>query len=273
MGNKQRFQSVRSTIQNQWPLFAGLYSTLVLALLFIGLGLVLRWFSLSLIALAIGIVAGYLLVANLWIIRQMYGEQAAAPAEVLAVLSQLQPEEQVASIDLGLRETPMLIAQYLTTGEMVAIDVFNPQSNNKATLRRARNHALRPGPDPRITWSDGSINLLPLPNNSVAVVYLNEILSEFWLPQEQERLLTEVWRILAPEGRLVVAEKVRSASNLFMTGLLTASWPATSYWRSLLASSGFIIQREETRQGLLLFIRAKKPSPASAKQMKLGLEY
>lgn len=266
-------QSVRGYMHHNWPLYTSLYGGLVIAFVLIGAGLVFRWYSLISFAIALGLVTGYLLVASLWMVQQMYGNKDDTPAKILTSMSQLQPEERVACIDLGLRETPLFIAQFLTSGEVVAIDVFNPQSNMRPALRRARTGVERPTPDPRITWIDGSIDLLPLSDNSVSVVYLNEILSEFWLPNDQEKLLSEIWRILIPEGRLMVSEKVRSQNNLMVTGLLTASWPTESKWRSILVNSDFILQREEIRHGLILYLRAKKPSPASGKQMKLGLEY
>ena len=116
----------------------------------------------------------------------------------------------------------------MTTGEMIVVDVYNPQSNSGAALHRARDRARKPQPDPRLTWIDGSIGLLPLPDRSVSAVYVNQILSEFWLPEEQAQLLGEIRRILIPEGRLLIAERIRSQANLLLTGLITSSLPRPS---------------------------------------------
>jgi SAM-dependent methyltransferase len=273
MLHRLRSPSVTGYIQYHWPQFFGLYSGLVLAVLIIGLGLALKWYSLIPFAIAISLIALYLLTTSLWVVRKLYGDPEETPAKLLVTMSQLQPEEKVGCIDLGIRETPRFIAQFLTIGEIVVIDVFNPQSNPGSALRRARNHSQRPSFDPRINWVDGSVDLLPLSNHTVSAMYLNEVLSEYWLPGERERLLAEVWRVLIPEGRLLIAERVRTQTNLFYTGLQTSSWSTISDWRSLLATTDFIIQREEVRHGLMYFVRAKKPSPTSGKQMKLGLEY
>ena len=260
-------------IRTHWPLYFGLYGGLVLALLLIGLGLAGGWYAFVPFALAILIVAGYLLAATLFVAYQLNDGPDGAAVDVLIRLGQIRPEDRVVCIDLGLRNTAVALARHLTTGEVTVVDVYNPQSNVGGALHRARARAGRPPSDPRLNWIDGSIALLPLPDRSVRAVYLDQILSEFWLPEEREQLLEEVRRILMPEGRVLVAERVRAESNLLLAGLVTYTLPPHEQWRGLLQRVGFIIQREETPQGLLYCVRADKPSPAAGKQMTLNLEY
>jgi ubiquinone/menaquinone biosynthesis C-methylase UbiE len=115
--------------------------------------------------------------------------------------------------------------------------------------------------------------LLPLPDRSVSAVYLDQILSEFWLPEERERLLAEARRILIPEGKLLVAERIRARDDLLLTRLITYSLPTNSQWRTALERSGFVIRRETCPRGLLYCVRAEKPSPARGRQLSLKLEY
>lgn len=260
-------------IRTHWPLYFGLYGGLVLALLLIGLGLAGGWYAFVPFALAILIVAGYFLAATLFVAYQLNDGPGGTAADILIRLGQLRPEDHVVCIDLGLRATAVAIARHLTTGEVTVIDVYNPQSNLGGALHRARGRAGKPPSDPRLNWIDGSIDLLPLPDRSVRAVYLDQMLSEFWLPEEQERLLAEARRILIPEGRLLVAERVRAQSNLLLAGVVTYTLPSHEQWRGLLQRAGFTIQREEFPHGLLYCVRADKPSPAAARQMTLQLEY
>jgi ubiquinone/menaquinone biosynthesis C-methylase UbiE len=124
-----------------------------------------------------------------------------------------------------------------------------------------------------LIWVDGSVNLLPLPDQSTGVVFMNQVLSEFWMPEERAQLLDEVRRILVAEGRLVMSERVRAGSHSFLAGLVTTSLPPEQQWRALLEGHGFTIQREENPHGLLYIVRAVKPSPTSGKQLALKLEY
>lgn len=263
----------RRTIRANWPAYFGLYGALIAAMMLLGLGLASGWYALVPFALAIFIVFAYLLVALLWTTHHAYDGPGRRVMEVLLDYSQVQPEDRVACIDLGLRLPAIHIAQRLTSGQVVVVDVYNPQSTTGGSLRRARSQAPRPVSDPRLNWIDGNINLLPLADRSVKAVFMNHILSEYWLPEDRQRLLTEVWRVLVPEGRLLLAERVRGQTNPVLTGLITSSQPPPAHWRSLLMKSDFTIQREETLRGLVYCVRADKPSPAAAKQLPLLLEF
>jgi ubiquinone/menaquinone biosynthesis C-methylase UbiE len=273
MAVRQRFKGLMSYTRSHWPTFFLIYGALILALFLLGVGLLFDLYSFIPFAVAIAIIAGYALAYFLWIGHQLYDIDDETPADILIRLSQIQTYEQVACIDLGLRDTGTAIAKHLITGRCVVIDVYNPQSHPSSTLRRARSQTIKTIPDPRLTWIDGNFELLSLPDNSVAAVFLVEIFSEFWLPEERKQLLDEVWRILIPEGRLLLAERVQTQRNLFLSGLLTSSKPTISTLRSMLEKAGFILQKEESRHNILYCVRAFKPSPSAGKQMTLSLEY
>lgn len=273
MSIKRRFRRTMRHIRTQWPIYFGLYGLLICALLLSGLSLAFGWFSLVPISLAIMLLVAYFLVALVYVAYKINDAPGGTAEERLIALGQARPEDRVVCIDLGVRTTAIVIAQRLTTGQVTVIDVYNPQSNTGAALRRARRRAYKPPADPRLNWIDGSISLLPLPDRSVGVVYMNHILSEFWLPEEREQLLAETLRILIPEGKLLVAEPIRGESDLLLTGLVTYSLPPGDAWRGLLQSAGFVIRREERPRGLLAVLRADKPSLSAGKQMPLNLEF
>jgi ubiquinone/menaquinone biosynthesis C-methylase UbiE len=273
MAQPGKFRDTRRYLQTHWPAYVALYGGLVLAMVLLGVGLASGWYAFVPFALAILIVGGYFLVAALWTVYQLHDGPGPKSIEVLIDYAQLRPDDRVVCIDLGLRRTAVHIAQRLTAGQVTVVDVYNPQSNPGEPLRRARARALKPGPDPRLEWIDGSILLLPLPDRSVRLVFMNQVLSEFWLPEDRARLLEEVRRILVPEGRLLLAERNRSRSNLLLTGLVTSSWPPAESWRDALIKADFRIQREESLRGLLYCVRADKPPPTAGKQLRLQLEF
>ena len=273
MTQRGRLSGTRHHLQTHWPAYFALYGGLVAAMILLGAGLASGWYAFVPFALAILLVAGYFLVAALWTVHHLHDGPGPRPIEVLIDYAQLRPEERVDCIDLGQRASAVHIAQRLTAGQVMVVDVHNPQSNPGAPLRRARARARKPGPDPRLDWIDGSIRLLPLPDRSVRLVFMNQILSEFWLPEERAELLEEVRRVLVPEGRLLLAERNRGRSNLLFTGLVTSSWPTAESWRAALIKADFRIQREESLRGLLYCVRADKPPPTEGKQMRLLLEF
>lgn len=268
-----RRQQTGRYVRAHWPTFFFLYGAVITSLLLIGIGLFLEWYAFVPISLAILIVAAVFLLSSLWVADKLNNISGETVAEVLFRLSQTRPENNVVCIDLGQKETAVTVAQRLTSGKVTVIDVYNPQSNIDASLRRARARRPRVPSDPRLVWVDGSVNLLPLPDQSAGIVFMNQILSEFWMPEEREQLMGEVRRILVAEGQLLLAERVRASSHSFLAGLVTASLPPEHEWRSLLERHGFTIQREKNGPGLLFIARAVKPSPASGKQLTLKLEY
>ncbi len=268
-----RLDNTRRYLRSHWPAFFGLYGLLVLTVVLLGAGLASGWYALVPFALAVMLVAGYVLAGALWTAYQTYDGPGPQIIAQLIDYAQLHPDDKIVCIDLGLRATAVEVARRLITGQVTAIDVYNPQSNPGTPLRRARAAARKPGPDPRLEWIDGRIELLPMPDQSVRLVFMNEILSEFWLPEERARLLEEVRRILLPGGRLLLAERHRTRTNLLFSGLATSTLPPAETWHALLLRADFRIEREDSLRGLVYCARADRPPPTEGRQLRLHLEF
>lgn len=273
MSSNRRFRRTLRAIRTHWPIYFSLYGALVLALLLIGVGLAAGWYSFIPFSLAIMLVASYFLISTVYTAYLIHDAPGGTAAQILFDLAQTKPDDRVVCVDLGLKDTAVSIAAHLTTGQVTVIDIYNPQSNVKSSLRRARRRAIKPPADPRLNWIDGSIELLPLPDRSVHAVYINAILSEFWLTEERDQLLAELFRILIPEGRILIAEPVRSHASLLWTGIITYFQPTERDWREVLTAAGFVMKRQELARGLVFCARFDKPSPTAGKQMSLNLEY
>jgi len=156
---------------------------------------------------------------------------------------------------------------------VIVIDVYNPQWTTSRALVRWRSHELHPAQDPRLSWRDGQIDLLPLPDQSITAVMLCQVTSEFWQRGDQLALLQEVRRILTPDGRLLFAEQCRNQSNWLRLGPAALQLQTAGYWRHLLTEAGFRIRREQTLRGIIRSFRAQKPTPAEAQQLTFDLDY
>jgi SAM-dependent methyltransferase len=243
-------------------------------LLIIAFSTLYGWPAYIPLALAVLLVLAYFLTAAVWAAYQVSDRPGQRPVEVLLTIGQIEPGDQVVCIDLGLRETAVAIAQRLTTGSVNVIDVYNPQWTPSSTLQRGR---LRvrvhpPAADPRLEWLDGEIRLLPLPNRSVSAVFLNQVLGEFWQPEDRQTLLREAYRILEPGGRVLVAERVRSRTNMLVLGPVGWGLATADEWREMLAEAGFVPNQEKDIQGLICCFRADKPAPTGSLQLSLKLD-
>jgi len=273
MSDNRRFQGTAHHIYAQWPGYLLRYGILILALLMIGAGLVLDWQLLVGLGLILIFGGFFLLLAALWTAHKLYDADGLQVNDVLFNMSQAQPTDALAYIDLGLRQQAISLCRHLTTGQITVIDVYNPQLATAASLARARQQAPSALIDPRLDWYDGHINLLPMPDSSVTVVFLPQILSQFGQYGDRQILLREANRILKPNGRLLVAEQTSSALNRLHLNPGSARLEPAEYWIDLLAKAGFAVRRQEDLQGLVLCLRADKPSPFAGQQLPLDLSY
>ncbi len=255
------------------PLYLGLYGG-VLALL-VGMGLAADQGLLAFVplALALILVTLYFLLASLWAAHRLYDAGGLQPHHVLFDMAQLRETDNFAYVDLHGRFQAIELGRRLTTGQIAVLDVYNPQLTPSRALVRSRTHQPHPPTgDPRFVWRNGGINLLPLPNESVTAVILNEVLSHFWQQGDQEILLREVRRILIPGGRILVAERTRTRNNWLHLGPAALRLVHSQDWRNLLRHTGFILRREQELHGLIHCFRADKPIPIEAQQLQLGLK-
>ncbi|MCA9959259.1 MAG: class I SAM-dependent methyltransferase [Chloroflexota bacterium] len=269
MKRESRYRGAMRHINAYWPLYALMYAGLVLAVLVIGVSAIQGWPGPILLALAFLLVMVYALMGSLWSLHQLYDVGGLEPHHTLFDMGQIRETDHFAFIDLGRRQQALAMGRRLTSGQIYIIDVYNPQLTPSRGLARSR--ARMPQAmidDPRFTWRNGRIDLLPLPNESISAVILDEILSEFWQIGDQEMLLREVRRVLVPNGRLLIAERTRTRTNNLVMGPMALGLAPTAHWRNLLHQTGFIIRREQTLDGLIHCIRADKPTAVQAQQLQ-----
>lgn len=281
MQRRRGFVGTLGFIYAHWPVYlfgfgGGALGLLVLMVVALQRG----WWGFLLPAFAGVLVLGYFFAASLWGAYQQFDVPRARDYEVLFELGRIQPTDQFVHISLGRQVTVRGLARRLTAGRITAIDVYNPLLTPGRTLARQRQWAQQRlarqatqgmgvgfRPDPRLVWLNGSVDLLPLPDNSVSLVTMSRVLSELWQQGDQLQLLEEVYRILLPGGRLLLAEPVRSETQwlLYGPGALRVNRP--EYWRGLFKQVGFEIVKEETGRGLVMFWRVDKPQAGALRQL------
>lgn len=254
-----------------WTAYAWRYGGIVMALLLAGMSLWRNWLGLVFLATALLLFVTYTLIAGIWGAQRLYGATGLHPNKTLLMLSQINANDAVACIDLGLKQQALAIAAQLVSGKLYVLDIYNPQWNTGKSLQRARGYAPITVTDPRITWYDSPLNLLPLPNNSVTAVFLPQILSEFNQHGDRETLLREIRRILKPNGRLLFSERMTTHTNWLTLAPGITRMQSADYWQALLEKVGFEMRREEDLQGLISCWRADKPSPYAGRQLAFDL--
>lgn len=214
-----------------------------------------------------------LLLTSIWALHQSGKLTDLQTIDFLYKLSQTRASDPLVCIDLGLHWPANTISQHLTSGQMVVIDIYNPQLMPAKSLVRARRHAQPPLTDPRLVWYDSNLELLPLPDDSVSAVFLVQILSELAQKGDQLALLKEIRRIMEPNGRLLIAEMADTWPNRLLPGSSILHIHPQGYWNSLLSEAGFELRRTQTLRDITVCLRADMPSPFAGKQMELDLDF
>jgi SAM-dependent methyltransferase len=261
-----RYKGALRQIRIRWPTYLFFYgggSALLVGIA--AVSLTQEWYSFVILAVAGLLVLLYFLFASLWTYHVLHDNTDIRDA--LFDIGELNPQVTVVDVNLGLRSFPAALSRRLTTGTVIAIDVYNPQLAPDRVLARAHNQAEHPIPDPRLSWRDGNISLLPLPDNSVQAITIVQTVNELWQEGDRLRLLGEANRILMPGGCLLLAERVRTPFNTLITGPAGLRLKPSSYWLDLLVQSDFKESASKSLRDLILCIRVDKRFPDETKPL------
>lgn len=125
-------------------------------------------------------------------------------------LLKLEPENQVLELGFGAGHAIELVARQVTNGQVSGIDISQAMVQS-ASRRNAQ--AIREG---RITLQRGDLMHLPFPDNQFDKVFSIQTLY-FW--PDPPRALAEIFRVLKPNGVLVVTLSTGKVESNEVTGL------------------------------------------------------
>ncbi|KUG07830.1 hypothetical protein ASU33_12950 [Solirubrum puertoriconensis] len=206
---RQPLQGVRNILRFNWHFYAiaGVGVGLLLALSFLAdtfLGAYL-----GLVALAVG----WVVVVSLVVSAYVYDF---SPLYRLRWLTELNLASQpvVANIHAGFDESSALLQQRLNPAKLWVFDFYNPNAHTEVAIKRARQKY----PAYAGTQAVGT-TYLPLPDNTAELVVLMLAAHEIRNEQERTAFFSEVRRITAPGGKVVVIEHLRDAANLLAYNL------------------------------------------------------
>jgi ubiquinone/menaquinone biosynthesis C-methylase UbiE len=142
----------------------------------------------------------------------------------------LRGDEKILDLGCGRGAVLFLVAQHLSSGRAVGVDIWNRADQSGNSEQAARRNALAEGVGDRIELVTADMTQLPLEDGQFDLIVSNVAIHNIRGRERRARALEEAVRVLRPGGRLMIAD-VR----------------CTSFYREHLARLGMI---DVTRRNL-----------------------
>lgn len=151
------------------------------------------------------VAACYLLAALFMVLSSLYGK--IKQREKILNLFSWQGDEQVLDVGCGQGLYLVGIAQRLTTGKVVGVDIWTSDlsGNSKQT---AEQNACIAGVEKRIEIKTADARSLPFPDNSFDRIFSSLVIHNLAHKQDHEKALLEMVRVLKPAGGTIVIQDI-----------------------------------------------------------------
>lgn len=201
----------------------------VLVLGWVGLGFVVWWTVAS-------------LIASWWVydLSGMYELRWLAPL--------MKSRGRWVSIHAGLDGFTLPARALFECEPMSVLDIYDPSEMTERSIARAR---LTQKPHPRTLVANSG--KLPLPDASCDAILVLFAAHELRSAGAREKLFREMRRLLAKDGKIIVAEHLRDVANLAAFGPGFLHFISRDLWLEAFAATGLSVETETT---ITPFVRA-----------------
>jgi len=235
------------------------------------------------IALGIGlivIVYGILQTIGHFLGVYVIPENRVAKAARIADLLDLSGNERILDVGTGRGLHAIEFAKRLTTGKVVAIDIWHEHLRSTLkhydftshtlghSLQRTLENAEIEQVAHKVSFRNMDANDLQFDENFFDVAICGYILQHLHAGGrrrgDEQKLccMKKIYKILKPEGRVVIFEAVHKGFTNFLAFTpfvyLFSRWLTEDYWRQILQNAGFKIEYTEVSQGNVVLVGRKQ---------------
>jgi SAM-dependent methyltransferase len=254
-----RFRGTQRYLAAHGPAFFGRVGAgFLLSASLLLLALTIDQWGLVLIALAVLFLVMYFALSCLWAIYLRFDKGESAPDQIIIRLGGIAAGDMITMIDLGERRLAIDLSRHLSTGRITVADIYNPQIFDRPYIKRWRQILPVAVEDRRLIWSVGTFNLLPIQDSCQDAVILFGVLSELVQDGDRKLLLGEVYRILRPGGRIIVAEPISSLTNRLLMGWGASHFKPVNHWLRMLDRANYLRLKKIKINDVIVYIRGEK---------------
>lgn len=181
----------------------------------------------------------------------------------------ISPEDQILYPYVSDSRLAHALIKHLSTGKFWLVDVYSPADMRSARTARSRNQDIVPEKDPRIKFIPGDIMLLPIQDQEIDVVVLTNVVQAITQAGDRERFLTEISRVMKPNGRILIFEPIRFTPRILVDPAANVQFWSKNELDQSLMSQGFSRIELQTPGGLTILGRATTPGRYENTQLPL----
>jgi ubiquinone/menaquinone biosynthesis C-methylase UbiE len=118
----------------------------------------------------------------------------------------LHGDERVLDLGCGRGAVLNMVAGRLTTGRITGVDLWSTHDQSGNARDVTRRNATLEGVSGRVSVETGDMRALPFPDDTFDLVVSSLAIHNISGSSERAKAISEGWRVLAPGGRLVIAD-------------------------------------------------------------------
>ena len=148
---------------------------------------------------------------------------------------------KILDVGCGTGRTVISMAKELKNGgEITGIDIYNANAISGNALETVQRNARIEGVDDKTSFQYGSATDIPFENETFDIVTVASVLHEIHNLKEQEKAVQEIFRVLKPEGYLLLGEWNRTSWQLIaFIGIFCFVFKPYKYWDQILKKLDF----------------------------------
>lgn len=229
-------QGVINIVRFNWPFYALSVGAVFVLLIFIFLAGNTVFVTAAKITLAI---LALPILASLIVSLYVYDLSGFYNFDWLDDAGSSDPKRTV-NINAGFDETSEILKHKFPSSELTVLDFYDPRRHTEPSIGRAR-RAYPPFAGTKAI----SIDLLPLPDGSIDVIFA--IMSAHEIRDNRERAVffKELERVVSNGGRVVVVEHLRDFANLLAYNVGAFHFHARAVWQETFDAAKLKIEREK----------------------------
>jgi len=190
-----------------------------------------------------------------WISMYLVGQSRAV--EIPEIL-QIRGDEKALDVGCGLGKMTVGVAKHLTTGKVVGVDIWDKMEIPGNSPERAYENAKIEDVLNQVEFRTGNVLSLPFPGDSFDLVTSSSVINNLHGDAEKAKALTEIFRVLRPNGKFLMAEPLRNMRGFFtFSPFAFLELLPKEKWITMLQKTGFTNLQYIYQNGMGIFLVEK----------------